>query len=255
LEKAVLYGADLTKADLTGAQLQAASLYEAQLQGAWLEGVEIKATNFSDAFPWRTKWGKMDPKKLGAVLLDAALKQWKPVWQKVISSSPVPWDAKAYAELRVSMNRVPEGAMRDAALKRIETLDCANPDKTRASCDPAVTPPPEVLDWQKKLAKVSVDDAADAKALAKELRSLVCANDANAIHILRGTMLSRDWAALGIGQLNKTGREAPAFVDFIMSEHCPVSAALTGDDKTTLLELKQFLEQKFAPPPASNKEK
>ena len=93
---------------------------------------------------------------------------------------------EAYAELRVSMNSIPEGEMRDGALKRIETLDCGNPDKTLASCDPAAEPPPEVLAWQKELAKVSGDDAAYRKALDTELRGLVCANDASAIHILRG---------------------------------------------------------------------
>ena len=90
------------------------------------------------------------------------------------------------------MNSIPEGEMRNEALKRIERLDCGNPDKTLASCDPAAKPPPEVLDWQKKLAAASVDDADYAKALATELRSLVCANDANAIYILRGIDLNLD---------------------------------------------------------------
>ena len=34
-----------------------------------------------------------------------------------------------------------------------------------------------------------------------------------------------------------THREAPALVDYIMSEDCPVSAALTEDDKANLSEL------------------
>jgi hypothetical protein len=106
--------------------------------------------------------------------------------------------------------------MRDDALKRIERLDCGNPDKTLASCDTAGKPPPEVLDWQKKLARASVDDAAYAKALATELRSLVCASDADAIHILRGIFASGGLAEIGrlpgifaSGGLAETGREAP----------------------------------------------
>jgi hypothetical protein len=116
-----------------------------------------------------------------------------------------------------------------------------------ASCDPAAAPPPEVLDWQKKLAAAGIDDAAYAKALATELRSLVCASDANAIHILRGIS---NW-----GRLANTGHEAPALVDFIVSKDCPVSASLTANDKAGLLEIKQNAEKNFAPPTASNKEK
>jgi hypothetical protein len=146
------------------------------------------------------------------------------------------------------MNSIPEGKMRDEALMRIEKLDCGNPDKTLASCDPATALPPEVLDWQKKRLEANVDHAAYAKGLATELRSLVCANDADAIHILRGTMMKSL-------RLAATGREAPALVDFIMSKDCPVSAALTDDDKAKLLEIKQDAEKKSEPPPASNKEK
>jgi hypothetical protein len=105
--------------------------------------------------------------------------------------------------------------MRDAALKRIQTLDSANPGKNLASCDPAAAPPPEVLVWQKKLSAASVDYEAFATALAKELRSLVCEADADAIHILRGIASN--------GQLAATGPEAPALIDLILSKDCPVS--------------------------------
>ncbi len=135
--------------------------------------------------------------------------------------------------------------MRDDALKRIETLDCGN--KALASCDPYDAPPPEVLVWQKELAAAGADDRQYAIALATELRGLVCANDAKAIHILRGII---KW-----GRLAKTGQEAPALVDFIMSKDCPVSAALTEDDKATLLKIKQDTEKKFPPPPTSKKDK
>jgi hypothetical protein len=133
-----------------------------------------QAALMAGAILWRTEWGEMDPAELGAVRL--ADVTWKPVWR--------PGDAKAYAELRDSMNSIPEGERRDAALKRIEILDCATTNKTLASCDSA-KPPPQVLNWQKILRKVNVDDAAFAKALATELQSLVCESDADAIHILR----------------------------------------------------------------------
>ena len=142
------------------------------------------------------------------------------------------------------MDLIP-GEMRESALKRIETLDCANPDKTTlASCDPDAETPPKVLAWQEKLKAASADETAYAKALAKELRRLVC-ESADPIYILRGTIKS--------GRLAKTGPEAPALVDFIKSEKCPVSTSLTDDDKAFLMKIKQDAEKEFAPASASNK--
>ncbi|MGH6935384.1 MAG: hypothetical protein ACRED2_04215 [Methylocella sp.] len=43
--------------------------------------------------------------------------------------------------------------------------------------------------------------------------------------------------------------------DFIMNKDCPVSAALTDDDKANLLKIEQDAEEKFAPPKASMEEK
>jgi uncharacterized protein YjbI with pentapeptide repeats len=248
LQGASLDFAQLQGASLEGAQLQGASLRWAQLQGSSLIRAAVNAADFSDAFLWRTNWGEIDPAKLGAVRLKDST--WKPV-RLPSEGDPVRWDAKAYAELRVSMNSIPEGNMRDEALKRIETLDCAN--KTQASCDPAAAPPLEVLDWQKKLAAADADNAAYEKALATELRGLVCANDTNAIHILRGIVRKRlPW---GVERLGDTRRGAPALVDFIMSKDCPVSASLTDDDKAKLLQIKQDAEKESAPPPAPKKEK
>jgi hypothetical protein len=201
-----------------------------------------------DAFLWRTKWGEMDRAELGAVQLETVT--WNPAWEPMLD--PVPWDAKAYADLRdLMMNSIPEGRMRDDALKRIETLDCANPDKTLASCDPAAAPPRRVLDWQKKLARASVDDAAYAKALERELRSLVCESDVNAIYILRGTLAG--YYTFMPGVLARTDRLAPALVDFIMGKDCPVSASLTADDNTKLMKIKQDAEKNFPPPPVPKK--
>ena len=199
---------------VAGLQLQGASLDRAQLQGASLVGAVVNATDFSDAFLWRTNWGEIDPAKLGAVQLkretwNSARPLRDPRWA-AYKGLPIPWDDKTYAELRLWMKSIPEGEMREAALKRIETLDCRNPDKDLASCDPAAKPPREVLDWQKKLARASVNDAAYANALAKELRGLVCTSDVNATHVLRGISKGEQFA--------ETGRDAPALVDFIVGE-------------------------------------
>jgi hypothetical protein len=110
-----------------------------------------------------------------------------------------------------------------------------------------VNQPETVLNWQNKLARASVDDTAYAKALATELQWLVCANDIDAIHILRGIIYDR--------RLRQTNREAPRLVDLIMSKECPVSASLTDGDKAELLKVKQDAEQYSAPLPESKKDK
>ena len=127
--------------------------------------------------------------------------------------------------------------------------------RTLASCDAAAARPRRVLDWQKKLARASADDAAYAKALATELRSLDCKSDVDAIYILRGTLGGFITGIPRTERLAQTGRLAPALVDFIMSKDCPVSASLTANDNTKLLKIKQEAEQESAPPPTSNKEK
>ena len=196
-------------------------------------------------------WGQISLTELGAVRLNPVI--WKSAWEPEkpfllnrLNGNPAPWDANAYAELRGFMNSIPEGKMRDDAQERIARLDCTSKDKSLASCDPAAKPP----DWQKKLARGNVDYAAYVKALATELRGLVCVEDVNAVYILRG-MIKSKW-------FYRTGGEAPALVDFIMSKDCPLSASLTDDDKATLLEVKQVAEivkkESAPPPPASKKE-
>jgi uncharacterized protein YjbI with pentapeptide repeats len=252
LDEAYLQGASLALARLVGtsldeAHLQVASLSSAQLQGALITRSWVNATDYSGAFLWRTNWGGTS---LGSIKLENDEDStWEPVWEPSMLDpiSHAPWDAKAYEELRVLMISIPAGKMRDDALKRIKTLDCGNPDKKLASCNPAAQPPPEVLDWQEKLAQASSDKAAYKKALAKELRSLVCASDADAIHTLRGIIKN--------ARLQETDDEAPALVDYIMNKDCPVSASLTGNDKTVLLEIKQRTKLGFPPPPAPKKEK
>jgi uncharacterized protein YjbI with pentapeptide repeats len=151
---AQLQGASLDDAELRGASLQnahqGASLERAQLLGASLDGAAFNAADFSGPFLWRSEWGEIDRANLVAVRLETVT--WNPAWWPTGKADPVPWDAKAYAELRgLMMNSIPEGKMREAALKRIEILDCAypNPYKTLASCDSAAAPPPEVLVWRR----------------------------------------------------------------------------------------------------------
>ena len=134
------------------------------------------------------------------------------------------------------MESLPAGDLRDKALDRIRSLDCANPDPTLASCDPSIPPPPEAAAWRKALEDARVDDAAYAKALAAELKTLVCSAGDDATYILRGLLRG---ARYHESRLEAAGVEAPALVDFIMSKDCPVSAALTDADKAELLRIRQ----------------
>jgi hypothetical protein len=170
-----------------------------------------------------------------------------------------PWTGKTYAALRRStMESIPEGKMRDAARQRIERLDCINPDKKLAPCGPTTAPTPEVLDWQKKLARATVDDATYAKALAITLRELICANEAETIYILRGVMTSV-WGAsifeLNLLLLRELAGEAPALVDFVESKECPVAASLTEIDKSMLRSIREYTPEKSPSPPAPKGEK
>jgi uncharacterized protein YjbI with pentapeptide repeats len=221
LQGAWLGGAQLQGAWLGGAQLQGASLDWAQLQGASFDGAVVNAANFSGAFLWRTDWGEIDPAKLGAVLLKAAT--WKPVLPAAKFGATLQWDPTAYSKLRDAMSSIPEGKMREGALKRIERLNCRNSDKTVASCDPTAKPPKDDLGWRKKLEAVSVNDEVYEKALVTVLRSLVCANDTNAIHILRGIIGLHGHRGDTHGQLAATYRSPRArgfHLEQAMSSFC-----------------------------------
>ena len=134
---------------------------------------------------------------------------------------------------------------RDDSLDRISRLDCNNPDRTLASCDPSLPPPPEAAGWRRSLEDARVDEAAYAKALAAALKTLVCLGGGDAIDTLRGLVLSTpEESFLPDAGFAAAGPEAPALVDFIMSKDCPVSASLTEADKARLLRIKQAASKK-----------
>jgi hypothetical protein len=74
------------------------------------------------------------------------------------------------------------------------------------------------------------------------------ASHANAIYILRRLVRGPAVPNNGTARIDA---EAPGLVDFIMSKDCPVSAALTDDDKAGLLRIKRSAEEQFPPPPTS----
>ena len=135
------------------------------------------------------------------------------------------------------MESLPPGFRRNQALENIRGLDCANPDSPLASCDPSVPPPsgscrPGESRW-KKLASTK-----RPKALATTLKTLVCSAGDDAVFVLGGI------ASPFNNRLAAAGPEAPALIDFIMSEDCPVSVLLTDDDKAKLLRTKQEATKK-----------
>ena len=254
LQGATLFGADLRGASFNLASLQAASLQWTQLQGALLEGARLQANDFSNALLWRTNAATPSPSDIShpeALTISEAPEMWRPVWRANGNQSQ-PWNEESYQDLRKTMEFLPAGDLRDAALKRIGRLDCAKPIPRLASCDHSLLPP-EAASWRTSLEKARVDDGAYAKAKAAALRAALCTGRdggltyftrgnlsypsvENALYVLRGLM---SVGTYGYARLGETGAEASELIDFILSKDCPVSALLTDDDKGKLLSIKQ----------------
>jgi uncharacterized protein YjbI with pentapeptide repeats len=263
LRRAQLQGASLTWANLEGASLdladlRGASLFGAQLQGATLQEALLQATDLSDSLLWRTNSTPLKFLEPTATRLPAGTGPWGPLFWAASSNDRRRWNDDSYNKLRKTLDALLSSETRIEALKRINRLDCSNPDSTLTSCDPTRPPSGEAAAWQSLLEGSRVDDVAYSKALASVLRTEVCvglgdrggqyaggrgkrvldyAFVENAAFVLRGLMAS---TMLPPGsRLNETGPEAPALIDFIMSRDCPVSAALTDAEKARLLQIKR----------------
>ena len=226
---ASLIGAQLQGASLIRAQLQGASLDEAQLQGASLDRAKLRATRLESAFLWRSRWSDAEANQL-------FLRRWH--WRaeappdNLLFGDVTPWTQQRYEALSKSLGEaIPPGESRDEALLGIKSLQCA-----KGVCDT----PGDAKAAQELLEKASVDEVSYRRALAASLQELLCDGGADANQILRG--VSRNH------RLEDTGPNAPALIDFIMSDKCPVSAALTGDDKSRLLRIKQEAQKNYPPP-------
>jgi hypothetical protein len=129
--------------------------------------------------------------------------------------------------------------LRKEALKRIQSLDCANPNTTFASCDPTAETPPAAATWRKALESAREDDEAYAKALAKVLNNLVCSGDEEAIHVVRGLGFQSRLSAAGVASID--------LIDDLVnkdSKDCPASTSLTDAERAKLLQIKQGIEAK-----------
>jgi uncharacterized protein YjbI with pentapeptide repeats len=241
--RAQLQGASLNQAQLQGAalertKLQGASLQFAQLQGASLEAAFLDATDLSDAWLWRTNvltppgFPNLFSHVFPTDLLPSV--SWGPSWRDTT------WSDKAYQNLRKAIEALPRGDARDEALERVGRLDCGNPDKTLAACDPSVPRlPPEADVWRQALKNAGqLDKKVYAEALAKTLKALVCSGGGNVIYVVRGLGFQARLSAAGAG--------GAALINDITSKDskdCPVSASLTDADRANLLRVKQAIEK------------
>jgi uncharacterized protein YjbI with pentapeptide repeats len=255
LQGATLFAANLQGASLEGADLRGAFLENAQLQGATLQEAVLRATDLKDSLLWRTNSAPPSFLAPAANRLPDAAKSWGPLFWATSSSERRPWNDESYGELRKTLDSLPMNEQRIEALKRIQRLDCANPDATLTFCDPAGPPSPEADTWRSSLEESRVGDDAYFRALASELRTAVCVGFVrggmftggrgmrlldyafidDAVFVLRGLMASN----LGSSRLADAGPETPALIDFIVSKDCPVSDSLSDAVKARLLQIKQ----------------
>lgn len=226
LQGASLVGAQLQGASFSYSNLEGASLNGAQLQGAQLDGTILRATDLSEANLWRS----VGPTRDAPVALRLSADRWLPSARDIYGKVQ-PFDQAAYLDLRkMVVDSLPANSWRDAAASRIDVLDCSKTDSTLIPCD-AKSASGEPSAWRKSLEDAEVGDSVYIKALAVALKALVCSGKENTIYVLRGIVKNKRVAA--------TSAAAPALVDSIMSNDCPVSASLIGDDKAMLLRVKE----------------
>ncbi len=257
LEHAHLQGASLEEAELRGA-----SLDWAQLQGASLVGAQLQGASLEDTFLWRSDWGELEPDSVAQVSVQKS--DWTPVWKESAGLNSHPWNDKSYGDLRKTLENIPQRRMREAALKRVERLDCRQTGETLASCDLSAKPPAAVEAWRRTLEGGGAPDLETyQRALAEIFSDLLCGGDAKAIHLLHGLAKNPENVTSGIfekkSRLAAAGSEAPKLIEKILEDeaHCPVSAALTAKDRAMLLEIKKSGEDAEAEaepsPPARGK--
>jgi uncharacterized protein YjbI with pentapeptide repeats len=243
LQAASLDEAELEGASLEGAYLQGASLAEARLQGASLDGAQLQGASFrasdltaaslNTAFLWRANFDSAKLRSMSAESLNwVGLGQVSAYTSRSIGPMLLiendkisPWRQDDYIELLKEFEQnVPDGYLKERALERIKILDCSEKasGSALASCDPQAKEPQSAAGAHKTIESVAVDQV----DLAKELEGLVCKGDPDAIFILRGLLQN--------GRIKDAGIEAVKLIEHIQKDDCPVSPALTVDDKEKL---------------------
>jgi hypothetical protein len=194
----------------------------------------LEEADLSFALLWRSNGGspsRGDAASLAMIRVPNSANAWSPVGNE--DGKVQPWDGAE--RLRKTIDSLPAGQLRDQAFDRIEVLDCANPDKTLASCNPSVPPTPEAAEWRKRLEDArATDDQAYAEALASELESMVCSSDEQATYVVRGAGFQERLSAAGSAASDVVAKLANK-----ESQDCPVAASLTDADREKLREIKR----------------
>jgi uncharacterized protein YjbI with pentapeptide repeats len=216
LDSAELYGASLDGAELQGAslemaQLEGASLDSAKLQGANFRESSLAGTNMRDAAVWRASFA--------GASLDA-------IFEDGLQDEALSRDQ--FAALRTDIiTKIPEGEVREGVLKSIEKLN------------------PDIVDVEasqiQALKNGRGDKAVYQKALAGELKKLICFSDESGSYIVRELARSQ-MRGLGAGtvklaRITDAGSFVPGLIKSILSSECPVSTGLTDEDKANLKKL------------------
>jgi hypothetical protein len=132
LQGASLIGAHLQGASLDGAQLQGASLDYAQLQGASLDGAQLQGASLVNVFAWRTDARKAVWEDTRVINPETGPKYFG--CNKKGKPSTCDWSPQSFNALKEMIAKeVPDGALRTAAMARIEqSLD---PTKAQEGAD------------------------------------------------------------------------------------------------------------------------
>jgi uncharacterized protein YjbI with pentapeptide repeats len=238
LQGASLDGGYLQGASLEYAQLQGALLSDVQLQGASLNGAQLQGASLSNALLWRSDWGALESESVAEIGIDAI--DWTAVWREGAWAMANRWNDQSYGDLRKTLEIIPEGSKRGAALKRVDRLDCKKTGETLASCYIDANPPLKVKEWRRMLEATRAPDAeAYQRALDNVFSDLLCGGDANTIYVLRGLAKhSRYYWGSATDALAEASFEGTNLIEKILKGDCPVSAALTAEDRAKLLEIK-----------------
>jgi uncharacterized protein YjbI with pentapeptide repeats len=233
LQGAWLIGTQLQGAFLKNTQLQGASLYRAQLQGAYLDGAQLQGAGLSntgldnaslrDVIVWRAAPPANDKLVAGALIAEPEL------GPKYYCSQPTPgrkscdWAEASYAALKSLIeHQVPEGRLREEALKRIEPLG-----------KPPYQEDPKSADAWRSLEHASRPSAETyPKRLVETLIKLGCAADGGPYVV--GGLLFR----LGYPFTEYTASAAAVAAAFLDEAKCPGARGLSEHDKARLREIR-----------------
>jgi uncharacterized protein YjbI with pentapeptide repeats len=207
LEHSNFQGARLQGMRLTGAHLQGAGFGGAQLQGAWLDKAELTCGRLEGTEVVKCAW-------LHGALLQGALLKDAQLQRATLVQAQLQGASLEHARM--------QGAVLDGAQLQGASLRAA--ELQGALLENAPLQGASLGDWLREIE--NVDEATYQNALADTLGGLVCGDDNNDVHVVRGL--------LNNGRIEATGTKAPALVDRVLSKDCPVSARLTENDRAKL---------------------